>query len=506
MEKRQTLAVITHTFSSFVENDYTILNKQFNVERVEFHSLKDIFKLFNAIRHTDISLSWFVDIWSFFAVIFSKVCGKPSVVIAGGYDVACEPDIAYGQFNRSYLRRLWAKFVLKHADHILSVSDFTKMEVNKCVKTKRLKTVYNGVNIDKFKPHRPKTTTIITVSSDASVIALKGLETFVEVAKRCLSYRFIILGCSKQDKAKLVRYGIPRNLTILGKQTQNELLRFYQEAVVYCQLSYRESFGMAMAEAMACGCIPVATDRGALQEVVGDVGIIVPYNSVNDTVEGIKLAVTMSPENARKHIADNFTMDIRERELLHVFDFLLRDKGTRIRMQKCVKVADVQPNSRVLDLGCGNKVLKALLPTDIEYTGIDLSKDADITYDIEQGLPQELKTNRYDTIFLNECIEHIEGFKSLVSECKSVLAEHGKIIITTPSNIRVLLFGDEDKDHIHCFRKTNMQHLAKHTGLRIESICGTYISTPTIRGVGAIVRTNQTLYSDVLIYKLATKQ
>jgi glycosyltransferase involved in cell wall biosynthesis len=505
IEGKQKVAVTTHTFSSFVETDCKMLAEHFDIKKVEFRTLKDTLKLFKAIMATDISLSWFVDIWSFLAVIFSKMCGKPSIVIAGGYDVACEPLIAYGQFNRNFIRRFWATFVLKHADYILSVSNFTKIEAESRTLPAHIKTIYNGVDTNRFKPHGPKNGSIITVASDTSAIALKGLETFVNVAKRCPSNHFFILGCSKQDKVELIRSGVPQNLTVLGKQAQNELLRFYQEADIYCQLSYRESFGMAMAEAMACGCVPVATERGALSEVVGKTGVLVPYASVDSTIEGIKLALTMSPETVRKQIVDNFTLDIRERELLHLFDFFSRDKCTKIRLQKSVDMANVQSEERILDLGCDNKILKALLPSDIEYTGVDLSVSADIQCDLELGLPQELKDNEYDIIFLNEFIEHIDNFKSLLIQCNYVLSKKGRIIISTPSCNRLLLFGDEDQGHIHCFRKTNMNHLARDAGLDIKDMCGTYISYLPFTRFNLVFSTNQSYYSDVMIYKLEKK-
>jgi glycosyltransferase involved in cell wall biosynthesis len=69
------------------------------------------------------------------------------------------------------------------------------------------------------------------------------------------------------------------------------LISALKTAKVYCQLSYTESFCVAVLEAMACGCIPVVTDRDALPEVVGDVGFIVPYGDVEKTREAILSAL-----------------------------------------------------------------------------------------------------------------------------------------------------------------------------------------------------------------------
>jgi glycosyltransferase involved in cell wall biosynthesis len=43
---------------------------------------------------------------------------------------------------------------------------------------------------------------------------------------------------------------------------------------------------------MACGCIPVVSDRGGLPEIVGEVGFIVPYGDVEKTRGAIRLALS----------------------------------------------------------------------------------------------------------------------------------------------------------------------------------------------------------------------
>jgi len=173
------------------------------------------------------------------------------------------------------------------------------------------------------------------------------------------------------------------------------------------------------------------------------------------------------------------------------------NKNERIRLQKCIDIADVKPNEIILDLGCGhNTPLTEILGSDINYIGIDKT----FGNDLEIGLPSDIKNNRFDIIFMNEFIEHIENFRSLLIECRDVLSEIGRIIISTPSNNRIL--AGEDPTHIHCFRKTNIHNLAKICDLKVIAIKGTYIRFPPISPMYISIPTNQTIYTEVIVYRL----
>jgi len=178
-------------------------------------------------------------------------------------------------------------------------------------------------------------------------------------------------------------------------------------------------------------------------------------------------------------------------------------KSAVLRLIKSVQIANVKEHEKILDLGCGHKKLRIFLPYDIDYTGLDLMRGTDL----EKGLPADIKNQTYDVIFMNEFIEHIENFKSLLIECRAILSEHGRIIISTPSAFR-LLAGDfinaigEDRTHIHCFKKSNMRNLARICSLRITKIIGTYIRFPPLTKHYIAIPTNQTIYSEGLIYRL----
>jgi len=165
---------------------------------------------------------------------------------------------------------------------------------------------------------------VVTVASGlGDIIRVKGLHVFVKAAALLPEVKFTILGLTDENKQTLKGMISSKNVELCGYMSQEDLLTYYQRAKVYCQLSYRESFGIATAEAMACGCVPVVTDRGALPEVVGDKGIYVPYGDEKATAEGINNALNLdNGVLARKRIEDKFSRRERERSLLDAIESL----------------------------------------------------------------------------------------------------------------------------------------------------------------------------------------
>jgi glycosyltransferase involved in cell wall biosynthesis len=96
-----------------------------------------------------------------------------------------------------------------------------------------------------------------------------------------------------------------------------------RRAKVCCQLSYRESFGVAVLEAMACGCVPVVTRAGALPEVVGEAGHYVEYDDVDATVREIRSALKADGKAATER-SRAFSAERREKGLVDAIDSVLR--------------------------------------------------------------------------------------------------------------------------------------------------------------------------------------
>ena len=320
------IAFVYYDFSSFVRQDEEILARHFEVTRVNYRLSADILKIFASVLKCDASFSWFASGHSFAAVLFSKLLGKKSIVIAGGYDVACVPEINYGQFTLSRAKRFMTAFSLRHADLVLHVSEFTKKEVLRWAQPKKNLVIYNGIDIKRFQAEGEKEDLVITVGGvSRSNLLRKGLEIFVKSASLVPEARFVVIGKEQDDSINSLRSIASPNVSFTGFVTDQELLLWYQRARVYVQASAYESFGMSLAEAMLCECVPVVTEKGALPEVVGDTGFYVAYEDEQATARGIKEALRSNKGvYARRRIEDLFSLARREKALIESLEALFR--------------------------------------------------------------------------------------------------------------------------------------------------------------------------------------
>lgn len=317
-------------YSSFVKNDLEILKENYDV--LPLHAtnnlLKTLFKFLLYAPKVDLIFVWFAGHQAFLSVLFAKIFRKKSIVIAGGYDVANVPELNYGAFTK-LKKRLPAKFALKYADTVLAVSNFTKSETLKRIKPKRIEVVYNGVDIEKFKPLQEKENMIVSVGKVTEQgIKLKGLETFAKASICFPDYRFEIIGQIESSATNKLKNVNP-NLIFTGKIVHKEVLKRLQCAKVCCQLSYIESFGMGLAEAMSCECIPIATNKGSLPEIVGDTGFYVSYGDEKATAEAIKKALNVPDDlgkKARERIISLFSIKEREKQLVKIINELVETK------------------------------------------------------------------------------------------------------------------------------------------------------------------------------------
>jgi glycosyltransferase involved in cell wall biosynthesis len=313
------LVIYPHT-SSFIERDLEILAEGYKVDPFLYKGKEQLLKLTRKIFQNDINLSWFALGYATTATAISKFVGKKSVIIAGGWDVVSMPEIGYGaMLDKERIKK--TKYALNNAAKVIAVSESTRKDVLQWV-DRDVDVIHLGFNPNKYKPSGEKEDLIITVASiRENTIKLKGLDTFIETARALPKYRFAIIGDRSDTSADRLKSTSPDNVEFLGYLSDENLLKYYRKAKVYAQLSYQESFGSALAEAMLCECVPVVTKRGAMPEVVGDAGFYTNYGDPDLTSTIIEKALnSASGTKARRRIVENFSLVRRKEALKRVID------------------------------------------------------------------------------------------------------------------------------------------------------------------------------------------
>jgi len=321
------------TKSAFIQSDIDLLSRHFDLRVVDVgsrtRSLRNMagafWELLRGAIWADVAFCWFAERHTKWAVRIARVLLKPSVVVVGGYEVAKVPEIGHGSLLDPKKARM-VKYVLERATAVLAVSEFSEQEILACSRPRRLEILLNGVDTEKFRSTPPKEDLVVTVATvNKRTIRLKGIETFVASAASVPDARFLVVGPCSDDVTEQLRQGAPKNVSFRGFVPHEELLEIFGKAKVYCQLSRYESFGVALVEAMSCECVPVVTKCGALPEVVGDAGFLVPWEDVQSASKAIQQALRAPDgKKARERAKNIFSMEIRERGLVRIVDGLIR--------------------------------------------------------------------------------------------------------------------------------------------------------------------------------------
>ena len=317
------LCLVYQSNAPVVSSDAMLLSERYAVDSFEYRGLKDVPSLFRGVGEADLTISWFALGHATATVLLSKFFHRPSVVFIGGWDVAAMPEIPYGAMLSATRRRktIWT---LQNSDIVLAPSDASRQETLRWT-NREVQVLPLGVDTDFFQPPELKEVLVVTAASVSysPTIRTKGLDVLFQVARHLPETQFVIAGRQNPQMLHHLQMMAGPNVQFVGWLEREDLRALFRRANVYAQLSAHESFGLALAEAMACGCTPVVSDRGALPEVVGDAGSVVAYGDITAATRAISAAlVTGISQTPRNRIMQAFPLSRRRDELLRILEAL----------------------------------------------------------------------------------------------------------------------------------------------------------------------------------------
>lgn len=203
-----------------------------------------------------------------------------------------------------------------------------------------------------------------------------------------------------------------------------------------------------------------------------------------------------------------------------------------------------RPQSRVLDLGCGDGyVAEQLRAAGHHVVGVDLAPsegvearlDGFIAADLDQGVPPEVvAAGPYDVVVAADVIEHVRRPEQVLDDLHAVLAPGGVVVASIPNfahwypRLRVLAGrfdydrrGILDATHLRFFTHRSFERLARERGWRVarKGVTGLPLEVvergadeeaPTEGGLrralrrvdGAALRARPSLFAYQLLYQL----
>jgi len=193
--------------------------------------------------------------------------------------------------HRLLIRR-WHSFlgmqtrVVRRLGHLVTVSEASRTDIADAfgIPAERIDVIHNGIDCDHFRPLPDRTREpdlLLTVASADQ--PLKGLGYLLDALHGLRedhpALRLLVIGRPKEDGATLrhiQRLGLTDRVEFRHGISRDELVDCYARATLAVVPSLYEGFGLPAGEAMACGVPVVSSSGGALAEVVGDAGLLVP--------------------------------------------------------------------------------------------------------------------------------------------------------------------------------------------------------------------------------------
>jgi len=201
----------------------------------------------------------------------------------------------YQKFGNLY-RKFFVPWIVRKSDKIITVSHFEKNRIGQFFgmgNDPRLEAVYNGVS-EHFKPvtdlqelkrvrekyHLPDRYFFFLGNTDPKKNTKGTLKAFSDYLKQTgAATKLVMLDYDRQELEKILSdigdTELIDKIILTGYVVNTDLPAIYCQCDIFLYPSLRESFGIPMLEAMACGAPVITSNTSSMPEVAGEAACIV---------------------------------------------------------------------------------------------------------------------------------------------------------------------------------------------------------------------------------------
>lgn len=257
-------------------------------------------------------------------------------------NVVAVHDITYVRYPQTYSRKFIRAYnfliprLCRQAKRLITVSEFSKDEISDYYNIPKSKftVVYNGVD-NMF--HRVDDESLMTEKYFLAVSSMKENKNFItaitafnELNKKIDGIKLYVIGDLKDKNFRVIDTGALKtnnNIKFLGRVSDEELVRYYSNAIAFLFPSLYEGFGIPVLEAQACGCPVISSNTSSLPEVLQSSALMSPPTDISKFAELMK-DVYLSKELRGKLILEGynnikrFSWDNSVKQVISIVDSL----------------------------------------------------------------------------------------------------------------------------------------------------------------------------------------
>lgn len=241
----------------------------------------------------------------------------------------CKDCPKKGQDTRAYIRDCSNEILEDRRKYFGQISNLTVVGVSEWItneaaktflKNNRIATIYNGVDLDFFKPSESDFRRKNNLENKFLVLGIankwlkqtnkRALELFVNQLDE--DSKFVLIGCSRGQQDSL-----PKNIMAVPYvKDRYELRNIYSACDVFVNCTWEESLSMVNIEAQSCGT-PVVTyaNTGVKETVDGESGIRVQTGNAQELFDAVieikKNGKAAYSDKCRRFVSEKFN---REKE------------------------------------------------------------------------------------------------------------------------------------------------------------------------------------------------
>jgi len=224
---------------------------------------------------------------------------------------------------------------LGRSARVIAVSHAVKNRLiaQRLINPERIVVIHNGIDTSRFldagiqSPSRLLPEGSMLIGTVGEITPLKGHADFVRaaalVARQFPNCRFVIAGMDASttgEHLKSLQQELAKNVVqeiVSVRGWIEDLPSFYAGLDIFVSASHSESFGLAIAEAMASGKAVIATETdGACEIIEHEVnGLLVPVgdinaisNSMTELIKNKELRATLG-QNGRERVQQKFSLE-----------------------------------------------------------------------------------------------------------------------------------------------------------------------------------------------------